>query len=111
MGGAGLVLSRHRGARAQGPGLWAETRLPGRLRLGVLAHEIRKDIWRALRDLRGFAPVVELRPCAEESGVCVRAGGTVMLRPPAALQRRLEEVLEHPARRARWIAHSKRGLA
>jgi len=109
--GDALVLSRQPGARSDLPGLWAETALPGALRPGVLAHEIRKDVWRALQDLRGFSPVIELRPCARTAGIRVRAGGTVLAHVPASLQQRLSDVLEHPVKRARWISHAGRSAA
>lgn len=103
-----LILSRRPGARAAGPGLWAETRLPGNLRLTVLAHEIRKDVWRALRGLRGFSPVVEIQPCVDRAALSVRAGGVMASPPPALLHARLTAVLEDTARRARWIAHAEK---
>lgn len=71
------------------------------LRLVPLVHMIRQDIWRALRGLRGFAPVVAAR--ASRSGVCVTAGGQ-MAGPLArrAVEDRLRAVLGEAANRARW---------
>ncbi|MEM8956998.1 MAG: hypothetical protein AAGC86_04200 [Pseudomonadota bacterium] len=104
----GVILSRRPGGRAAGSGLWAETRLPAGGRLSVLAHEIRKDLWRALRHVRGFSPIIEIHPCREEAGLCVRAGGATASPPPAPLQATLSAVLEDSARRARWISHAAR---
>ena len=59
--------------RAEGT-LTLSRRLPARFDLGVgtvlpqvarperLAHQVRQDLWRALRDLRGFAPCVRITP-------------------------------------------------
>lgn len=107
-GAGGVLLARRPGAQAGGPGIWAECRLPLVPRLTALAHEIRKDIWRALRDVRGFSPVVEIRLRGEETGLWVRAGGVAMAAPPAALQAKLHAVLQDKRRRARWIAHAAR---
>lgn len=79
----------------------ATTCLP-KLRLVPLVHMIRQDIWRALRHLRGFAPVVEARRDAD--CVHVEAGGQI--EGPVArdvIEARLLEVLEHEQIRARWI--------
>lgn len=103
-----LILSRRPGLRASGPGIWAETRLPLGLRASTLAHEVRKDVWRALQSLRGFLPVVEIQPCQEEPGLSVRAGGVVTPSPPAAMHDRLRNLLSDRKTRARWIAHAGR---
>ena len=85
----------------------AETRLaaapPGRI-----AHQVRQDLWRALRRLRGFAPVVSVTPV--EDGLQVVAGGAVAGAIPPGTAARIAAVLDHPGNRARWIAHARRGL-
>lgn len=88
--------------------LSADTLLPGDLRAGVLAHEIRKDIWRRLRDLRGFTPVVRVAGQGE-AHLAVRAGGTVAGSVPIPQQARatLAALLASPAHRTRWIAHAR----
>ncbi len=87
----------------------AESRFPA-LHRRTLAHEVRKDLWRCLSRLRGFAPVVELRPAA--GGLALRAGGQVDGRVPPGTEARLAALLADPARRARWIAHAApRGTA
>lgn len=75
------------------------------LRRRALAHEIRKDLWRALRSLRGFTPVV--RVVRDDHGLVVRAGGACDGALPASAQVRLAAVLDCPARRARWVRHAR----
>ncbi|QQA41325.1 hypothetical protein [Pelagovum pacificum] len=84
----------------------AETRLPKAPGLR-LAHQVRKDLWRALRDVRGFSPVVEIRE--EGDRLHLTAGGQVSGRAAPGLSARISEVLEDGATRERWIAHSRRG--
>ena len=78
------------------------------LRKTVLAHEIRKDLWRALRGLRGFAPAIRVAEAA--GGLRVRAGGRVAgpLPPRGATEAVIADLMADPARRRRWIAHSAR---
>ena len=52
----------------------SRTTLPP-MRAVPLAHIIRQDVWRALRNVRGFSPVVEITPSPE--GLLVRAGGRI----------------------------------
>lgn len=84
----------------------AETRLavasPGRI-----AHQVRQDLWRALRQLRGFAPVISVTPV--DDGLRVVAGGAVAGAIPPGTAAQIASVLDHPANRARWIAHARRG--
>lgn len=75
------------------------------LRRRALAHEIRKDVWRALRDLRGFTPVVQV--ARDTGGLSVRAGGACDGALPAVARVRLAAVMDCPARRARWIRHAR----
>jgi hypothetical protein len=98
-----VTLTRRLPARFD---LAAEARFPD-LRKAVLAHEIRKDLWRMLRDLRGFAPVVRVAEAA--GGLTVRAGGRIAGGPPGpATEARIAGLLTDPARRRRWIAHAQR---
>nr|WP_212525381.1 hypothetical protein [Actibacterium sp. MT2.3-13A] len=73
-----------------------------------LAQQIRQDLWRALRHLRGFSPVVRV----EEDGaqLKVRAGGAVHARtfPKVRAEARISALLADPARRARWLAHARK---
>ncbi|WP_371155024.1 hypothetical protein [Jannaschia sp. 2305UL9-9] len=66
-----------------------------------LAHAIRQDMWRMLRDLRGFAPVVEVT--RTETGCDVRAGGRVDGPVPAGVSGRIAGMLSDPSYRAAWM--------
>jgi hypothetical protein len=96
-----LTLSRCLSPRFD---LSAEVDLPP-LRRHALAHEIRKDVWRVLRRLRGFAPVVQVTP--DGHGLRVRAGGAVAGAVPASAHVALCDVLNDPDCRARWIRHAR----
>lgn len=104
-----LTLSRHLPARfdvsvslampLQGHGI-------GRARL---AHQVRQDVWRCLRDLRGFRPVVRVESAGDS--VHLTAGGALQDGvPSAALRARLEgmlrDLLTDPARQTRWLRHA-----
>lgn len=75
------------------------------LRRRALAHEIRKDVWRALRTLRGFTPVVKVIRAGD--GLTVRAGGACTGTVPEIAATRLAAVLDCPVRRARWERHAR----
>lgn len=93
----GVILSRRLPARFD---LAVSVDLPPAAPL-LLAHQIRQDIWRGLRGLRGFAPAV--RVVATGRGVTVTAGGGVagrFARGPAEAS--LRAVLDDPDNRARW---------
>lgn len=99
-----LTLARRLPARFD---FGAEAAFPpvGRLRL---ARQIRQDMWRALQNLRGFAPVIRVETTG--AGVQVRAGGQVDGTFPR--QRAADTVaalLQDPAHRARWIAYAGGG--
>ncbi|MDF0600582.1 hypothetical protein P1J78_07565 [Psychromarinibacter sp. C21-152] len=74
-----------------------------------LAHQVRQDVWRALRHVRGFSPVVEV--AADGSALRLRAGGRIdgAAADRAGLRARIHELLHEPARRARWQRHAERG--
>ena len=82
----------------------AETLLPDGSRLR-LARQVRQDMWRRLRDQRGFSPVVEV---TREEGRChVRAGGRIAGRfAKARLEAELATLLADPQTRARWSSHA-----
>jgi len=80
--------------------LRAETVLPGAVGRLRLAHMVRQDLWRILRDLRGFAPVVRVRRVAP--GLHVVAGGAVSGRVPPGTVARIAALLDDPRLRARW---------
>ena len=97
--GPSLTLARHLPARFD---IGVEARFPtmGKLRL---AQQVRQDMWRALRDVRGFSPVIRVEE--QDHGLRLRAGGRVEGPAPRA---RLEDivvgVLACPRNRARWQA-------
>lgn len=100
--GAGLTLARRLPVRLD---LAVSTQMPamGKLRL---ARQVRQDIWRALRGLRGFAPVVQVAD-APGGALTLTAGGQVeggLARAP--FEARLRDVLENRANRARWTRHA-----
>lgn len=65
-----------------------------------LAQQIRQDLWRALKHLRGFSPAVELTPA--DQGWAVRAGGRVMGPVSARDRAKAQAVLHSRANQARW---------
>lgn len=74
-----------------------------------LAHQIRQDVWRAVRNVRGFSPVVRLEH--QDGTIAVTAGGRVPGPVAPGLSARIAAVLECPANRRRWLAHAGRGRA
>lgn len=96
-----LTLARRLPARFD---LEASATLP-LLRRGRLAHQVRQDLWRALRGLRGFSPVIELRRHAD--GLTLRAGGQVDGAIPATARETIAQVITDPCNQARWIAHAR----
>ena len=96
----GVTLCRHMPPRFDVSGV---TDLPhGRPKR--LAHQIRQDLWRALKDLRGFSPVVRLEPTA--TGWAVTAGGRVMGRIRPQVETRIDAVLNDGTKRARWVRYA-----
>lgn len=99
----GLTLCR---AGARRMDLAVVTELPA-LRPAALAHEVRKDLWRALQGLRGFSPVIRVDQVPQ--GLRVTAGGQVDARtwPRQKCLTEIETLLSNPSKRARWIAHAR----
>lgn len=84
--------------------LAVQTTLP-RLRDTRLARAVRQELWRELRDLRGFRPAVKV--ALGKTGVTVTAGGQVDAAfPKACTEARVAALLEDPSRRARWTTWS-----
>lgn len=80
--------------------LAVETTLPGGS-VRRIAHQVRQDVWRRLRGLRGFAPAV--RVAVEDGRLRVTAGGQVDgVVNRAHAEAAIADVLENPAHRARW---------
>lgn len=94
-----LTLCRHLPPRFD---VVAQTTLP-LARKGRLAQQIRQDLWRALQDLRGFSPVVEITEQAGE--LCIRAGGRVNSRsfPKQKLEAQIAALLDSCGHRQRWV--------
>ena len=69
-----------------------------------LAHQIRQDLWRELRKLKGFAPAVEV---TLSDPFEVRAGGRVARHIPPRTNARIEALLLNPRHRARWLAWAR----
>ncbi|TCS65714.1 hypothetical protein EDD52_103130 [Primorskyibacter sedentarius] len=79
-----------------------------------LARQARQDVWRMLKGLRGFTPVIEVTLGHER--VILRAGGQVPKGAalPKGINADLADLLSDPARRARWstwAATNSRGRA
>lgn len=75
---------------------------PGRFR-AALAHQVRRDLWRALSRVRGFAPVVSVA-AAPGGGVEVSAGGRLGAGEAARgqVEATAAAILADPALRRRW---------
>jgi len=98
-----LTLTRLLPARFD---LAAETVLAGHGGRRRLAHLVRQDMWRALRHLRGFAPVV--RVWRVPGGLHVMAGGAVDGRfARAEAEARIALLLADPGHRARWMGFGR----
>ena len=74
------------------------------VRPGRLAHQIRQDMWRELKKLKGFAPAVEI---TLGDPFTVRAGGRVARHIPPRIDARIADLLEDPANRKRWLAYAR----
>ncbi|RED14288.1 hypothetical protein POI8812_02701 [Pontivivens insulae] len=98
--GAALTLARPGRARLD---VAARISLPLAAR-GRLAHQIRQDLWRELRALRGFSPVVRIT--RSNRGLDVLAGGQWDRAVPG-IAARIEAVLNDPLRQQRWLAHAR----
>ncbi|WP_120500898.1 hypothetical protein [Roseovarius sp. EL26] len=93
----GLTLARHLPVRFD---VQAETELPLAVPLR-LAHQVRQDMWRALQNVRGLSPIVQVSEVA--GGVRVIAGARIEGRYPHTIISRIEAVLNDPSNRQRWI--------
>ncbi len=101
--GDGLILARRAPVRFD---VSATVTMP-LLRKTRLAHQIRQDLWRALRRQPGFTPVVKV--VQEGGALAITAGGTIENRPFHAghVTAQIETVLNDPANRARWQRHAR----
>ena len=66
-------------------------------------------LWRCLRTLRGFSPVIEVT--ATETGLILRAGGRALAPVAPDTEARIAALLASPGHRARWLAHARERAA
>ena len=97
-----LTLSRNAQARFD-VAVDVELPLAGRR---FVAQQVRQDIWRALQNLRGFSPVVEVLRLDDR--LVVKAGGQVDGGnfPKAWAEGVLSTVLDNADNQARWVRNS-----
>ncbi len=95
------TLSRQQNPRFD---VFAETALPDGHPIRLM-HQIRQDVWRVLQRVRGFTPVVRLTALGQ--GWTVQAGGNAP-RLARLHQTQVQELLEDPRYRARWMMHAQR---
>ncbi|MEM8633062.1 MAG: DUF6497 family protein [Pseudomonadota bacterium] len=100
------TLARHLPVRFD---VWASALFP-KMRKDRLARQIRQDMWRALRQTRGFSPVVQVSDTAD--GLEVKAGGRLSsrVRAPASMEETISDLLHDPAARVRWQRWAALGL-
>lgn len=108
-------IGRRAGARLGpcGRGAWIESPPPVDVAVYrvALGAQVRQDLWRALRDLRGFHPVVEIETEDGPEGLAVRvaagaADGAVAA--GAQVVAAAEALLGSAPHRARWRAWALR---
>lgn len=96
--GGALIMARRWPLRFD---LAVSTQLPDGGRRWI-AHQVRQDVWRALRGLRGFVPAV--RVLRRAGGLCVTAGGEVAGRfDRGHAEACITDVLEDRSNRTRWL--------
>ena len=71
-----------------------------------LAHQLRQDVWRCLRDLRGFWPAVRVEHGNDMLRVTVGGALEGARAPVTQAEARLADLLASPAHRARWLRHA-----
>lgn len=99
-----ITVSRKRTAQFD---LAEVTFLPGEgLARGLVAHQIRQDMWRKLQRLRGFCPAV--RVTTQPGGVAVLAGGAVEGPVTDRARSQLADLLGDPALRERWVSNARK---
>lgn len=69
-----------------------------------LAHQIRQDMWRELQKIKGFCPAVEIEYGDQ---LKVRAGGRVARHVHPKANEWVEDLLNNPLNRRRWLAYAK----
>lgn len=77
-------------------------------RAGRLARAVRQDLWRVMRGLRGFSPVVLISQTGEGLSIC--AGGRVMGgHRYDGLEADIGALLSAPRHRDRWLSWAQTG--
>jgi len=105
----GLTLSRHWPPRMDLRGC-ADLAVPQHVPLSLrrLAQQVRQDLWRRLRCLRGFSPVVTLE---RESAILRICAGGVASRPlPPDTESEIITLLSDPVCNERWIRCAGKGI-
>ena len=97
-----LTLARYAPARFD---VAAEVTVTGAADLLRLAHQVRQDMWRAVKRLRGFSPVVEV--AQEGDALTIRAGGRALPPVPPTAREAIQAVLDCPKNRRRWLKHAR----
>jgi len=83
-----------------------ETVVPAAARERI-AHQVRQDMWRALRSVRGFAPIVKVVRSSDVLRVV--AGGCIEGRfDRCKVESQIKAVLEQPQNRARWLRSARK---
>lgn len=97
-----LTLARHAPARFD---VAAEATLAGAADLLRLAHQVRQDVWRAVRRLRGISPVVLVT--TTDGTIHIRAGGRALPPISGTAAPAIQAVLDCPHNRRRWLRHAR----
>jgi hypothetical protein len=81
---------------------WA---VPGAISRRRYASQVRQDLWRAARGLRGFVPRVLVGSDGED--ILITGGGVLVTgHMPPGLPERLAAILDNPNNRRRWGRHA-----
>ncbi len=73
-----------------------------------IARQVRQDVWRAARGVRGFVPVIRV---AGEDMLEIRAGGRLLAggNAPERLTGAITAIVDDTKNRRRWMGHARRG--
>ncbi len=100
--GESLTLLRGNRARLD---VAAQTEMPDAVRARI-AHQVRQDMWRLLRNLRGFSPIVQVRRVSDH--LQVTAGGQISgCFSKDHVEGMIQTLLDCPKFRARWLDYAR----